>query len=304
MNRPLSRLPVVHWLRRRWQRFWFREIPPHIYSVLRISFGVIGVLTLIGVTDLEAFWWPGGLEAPHASGLKPFLRELGLGQLAGTVLFILSFVSAVAMTVGYRASAAVPMVFALALLRTQWNNLPFSSAEQAYRGIVFCLMWVDTGDAWSVDAWLVRRAGNDKRAVSPQTLPIWPLRLIRFQIAMIYLSTGLWKLLSETWREGSALHYVMHNNEFRRFDPFVGPDLDWVWTVGTYVTLLWELSFAFLLLHPWGRLFALGFGALAHVTMWALLELGPFSLVMLASYLAFLHPETVAYRSATLPSKM
>ena len=255
----------------------------------------------MGVASLDTFWWPGGLEYDENTGLKPFLNARGLGQVGGTLLFLLSGLSALAMMVGYRASIAVPLVFASSLLQSEWNSLPLSSAAQVHRAVVFCLMWIDTGGIWSLDSRLRRLRSRGAPTDSPPTEPIWPLRLIRFQIALIYLSTGLWKLLNESWRDGSVLYYVVNDNQFHRFPPFLPRDLDWLWIVGSYATLLWELTFAFLLFHPWTRLVALSFGVAAHTTMWALLEVGSFSFVMLASYLAFLDPARVRNRSV-IPS--
>jgi hypothetical protein len=48
-----------------------------------------------------------------------------------------------------------------------------------------------------------------------------------------------------------------------------------------------------MLLHRWTRRAALTLGVLMHVGMWATLDLGTFSFVMLASYIAFIPPERI-----------
>lgn len=45
-------------------------------------------------------------------------------------------------------------------------------------------------------------------------------------------------------------------------------------------------------------MFAVTINLLLHTGMWLLLEIGPFSIVMLASYLAFLEPRWLASRLA------
>ena len=278
----------------RWTSFWFQEIPPHVYALLRIGLGGVGLVGLLGMADLPAFWWPYGLELVPPEGFKAVSVELGLGRVVGTLLYAGSIIASLAMVIGYRASVAVPLVFVAGLLHTSWNNLPLGGAAQAHRAFVFCLMWIDTGEVWSLDSWLLRREASRPGPTPRPTQPIWPLRLVRFQMALIYLNSGFWKLTTVWWRDGSALYYVMNGNEFPRFDLMIPPRLDWIWTVGSYLTLGWELAFGVLLLHPWSRRAALGFGVLVHLTMWLLLELGTFSFVMLAGYLAFLDPSWVS----------
>ena len=46
----------------RWRRFWFEEIPPHSYALIRILIGVVGALTIIGAWN-PAFWQVDGHHA-------------------------------------------------------------------------------------------------------------------------------------------------------------------------------------------------------------------------------------------------
>jgi uncharacterized membrane protein YphA (DoxX/SURF4 family) len=119
------------------------------------------------------------------------------------------------------------------------------------------------------------------------------LRLIRFQVALIYLNAGLWKIFNPLWREGAAVHYVVQNNVFRRLPQGMPLPFDHAISLLTYGTLAWELTFAFLLLFPPTRRVALVAGILIHLGMLSTIEVGPFHFMMLASYLAFLQPESV-----------
>src|SRR6185369_15369507 len=92
---------------------------------------------------------------------------------------------------------------------------------------------------------------------------------------------------------GSAVYYVLNLNTFHRFPYDIPPQLIWMTTLATYSTLLWELSFPFMVLRSRSRQIVLVLGVAIHLGMWATLELGPFSWVMIASYSAFLNPATV-----------
>ena len=133
---------------------------------------------------------------------------------------------------------------------------------------------------------------------------MWPLRLFRFQVCVIYGFTGLWKLQDVHWRDGSALHYVLSNTRFRRFPIDLPPWSAELLTVATYVTLGWELLFPVMVLWPTTRRMALVLGVLMHVGMLVTMELGPFPFVMLGSYLAFLEPDTVPQLAARLRARL
>jgi hypothetical protein len=112
----------------------------------------------------------------------------------------------------------------------------------------------------------------------------------------VYLSSGLFKLLGAAWRDGSAIHYTTGQNVYGRiFDVYPLPaNFDWVLTLITYATLFWEIGFAFLLLNRATRRVALLLGIAMHLGILALMEVGPFSWMMLATYVAFLDPHAVS----------
>jgi hypothetical protein len=274
-----------------WERFWFDEIPPHIYALLRIAFGAVALGSLLGVRDFSTYWALDGLVAIDSPGpdFRPFLLRHGVSLLAGRLIFFGSLASFVCMTVGLRSALTVPLSFVCSLLELSWNYLPLSGAYQTVQVALFCLIWADCGAVWSVDAWLERRRFW-KSGEGPLPWAIAPLRLIRFQIGLLYLNAGLWKLLNAPWRDGSAVHYVLDNDAFRRL-PFDMPvTLDWLMTLLTYGTLIFEIGFpVFYLFRPTRKTILLA-GIALHLGLWAGIEVGPFPFVMFASYGAFLDP--------------
>lgn len=276
----------------RWEAFWFEDVPPHSYALLRIAFGLVGLLNLVGLTPVSMYW-PIDAIAPVPGGglgVRAQIASLGLGTVAGWALFSALLVSFSCMIAGYRSALAVPAAFVLSVLQAMWNPLPLSGANQVLVSLLFCLMWADCGRVLSVDA----RRGRGP--LSFTTATIWPMRLLRLQVALIYLNTGLWKLFAESWRDGTAMVDALHLNIFHRFPVIIPDALHWIVALGTYVTLFWELGFAFMLFWPPTRRLALGLGIVLHAGMWLTLEVGPFSFLMMASYIAFLDPHAVARR--------
>jgi hypothetical protein len=262
--------------------------------------GAVGCLTLIGLSDIGLFWDPDGIVAANDPfGAKAVVAASDVNRAAGRFLFAAAFLSFALMTVGYHARAATAAALFFSLVHASWNYLPLSGADAAMRCILFCLVWGDVGAVWSLDSWLSSRRGLPSR-LEPPTSPIAALTLIRFQIALIYLSSGLWKLLNPLWRDGSALHYVLSSNAYHRFPVVLPPWSEPLLTAATYMTLMWEIGFPVMVLWHRTRLLALAVGLLIHAGIWIGLEIGLFSFVMVAGYAAYLDPEAVRDASSRL----
>ena len=285
-QRSLEPTPVL----RVWERFWFEPIPPHLYAVIRILLGVLGCATLLGLSDASVFWDPTGLVPPGGGtlGIKGVLIDHGFGAIGGRALYFISFASCLSAAVGWQSTLAVALAFATSVLQRGWNYLPLSSADDVMRAFLFCLIWSDCGAVWSIDAWLAGRR-HESRTRTVRSV-IAPLRLIRFQTALVYLSAGLWKLYNPLWRDGSAVYYILNTNLYHRF-PSLDPALAVPLTAAaTYGTLAWEIAFPVLILQRHTRVMALVLGVFLHIGMLVTLEIGLFHFVMLAGYIAFLDP--------------
>jgi hypothetical protein len=286
-----------------WERFWFEPVPLVSYAVLRAVFGVVGIVNLLSYTPVSMFW-PVDAIAPIPGagvGLRVWVQEAGLGTAFGTAYFAVLLAAFVALATGFFTRWAVLACFIGSVGQKYWNHLPLTSSVEVITVVLFCLLFVDSGRVMSVDAWLARRRG---RSPDPLTLtePIWPMRLIRFQVALMYLNSGLWKLFGATWRDGTTLHYVMNHNIFHRFPFAIPPAAEGALTLGTYLTLAWEIGFAFMLLNRWTRRVALMGGVCVHLGIWFGMEVGSFSWVTLATYVAFLDPHGLARRLAGFTS--
>jgi hypothetical protein len=280
-----------------WKAFWFEDVDSRIYALLRILFGIAGCLSLVGLANLGLFWSCDGLVPLRNHPWCAALIANNLSWLPAVVLAGAA-VSYVALALGYFARLATLSAFVSIFLMSWWNPLPMSAAHQVLRTLLFPLLFVDSGRAWSLDAW--RRAGtNSSPAVASS--PIWPLRLIQIQVCLIYLVTGLWKLMNAAWRDGTAMHYVLQNNQFTRF---AVPVLGLSTTFMTYSVVAWEIGFTFLVLHHVTRKWVLTIGVLMHLGMWLVLELGPFSWIMLASYVAFLDREWMIQKLEKLQTRL
>jgi hypothetical protein len=270
------------------------EIPPHSYALLRIALGAVGLLSLFGLTPISLYWHLDSLAPIAGDGIRGWVAAHGLGTVMGNTLFVWLVCAFSAMTIGFRSDAAVFCSLVGLVAQTRWNDYPLSSAHQLMTVLLFCLIWTETGQVWSVDA---RRADDE----TSRLLPAWPLWLMRCQVALVYLSSGLYKLSYPMWRDGSAVHWALNLNVFHR--------APWPLPVGvaplevllTWGTLIFELTFWLLVLFKRTRPLALAGGVALHAGLFATLELGPFSFLMIASYVCYLDPATTPrlFRRAT-----
>lgn len=273
----------------RWERFWFRQIPGDVYGLLRILVGLIGLLGLFGTLPPEMFWFPDGVAPlPGDGGLRAWLMSAGAGAAAGWIFLAALIVSFTCMTVGFATPLAVAAGFLGSVVQAGWNPLPLSGSHHLLVAVLFVLVWADCR-ALSLDrrhGWF--GAGN------AETAPIWPLRLLQIQVALIYLNSGLLKFFDESWRDGSALYYALSLNDYQRFPWEIPASLGALLAAVTYLTLAWEIAFPLLVLHRFTRRVVLVFGVMMHLGMALLLEVGTFSWLMMATYLAFVDPAATA----------
>ena len=189
------------------------------------------------------------------------------------------------------------------------NGDTVGSYDSMITNALYLLFWSAANGTLSLDCRL--RSG---RWTSERPRPAWPRYLLIFQLLVVYGATGLQKL-SLTWTPlggYSALYWVFQDPTWRRFDlsftAFAYPLL----VLATAVTWHFEIGAPLLLLHyralrqsgQGGRLrrwlvrwdlrkpFVL-LGASLHTGILLLLNVGPFSWISLAYYLAFLRPREV-----------
>jgi len=248
------------------------------------------------LTPVSMFWSLDGITPIPGNGLgiRSYLLGAGFGTIAGWAYFSALLIAFTSMTVGYMSRSSIAISFVGASFLPSWNHLPLTSANQILTSVLFCMVWADCGSVLSVDAWLAARRRPFDSMEERVAQAVWPLRLIRIQVCIIYLNSGLWKFFNAVWRDGAAVHYSISLNIFHRLPFGLPPSLDWTTTIATYMTMFWEISFPVMMFHPVTRRLALILGVLFHGGMWTMLELGPFSWVMISSYLAFLDPLAVS----------
>lgn len=113
----------------------------------------------------------------------------------------------------------------------------------------------------------------------------------QIQIAGIYFVSGWDKLTSDVWRSGEVFVRIMH------YDPLFNPrfasflDIPNVRLILSWLTILFELTFAGLVWFKRLKYYVLILGILFHFTIIVMLSLPEFGILMILSYLIFLNDE-------------
>lgn len=213
------------------------------------------------------------------------------------VVFALGVASHVAWLLGWHTWIAGALSFGLWVSLVGRNPMLYAYPDQLLMMEAFLLALMPSGRGLSLDA---RRRGG------PGTVPVWCRRMIQFELAIIYVTTGLEKT-GVTWHvDGTAIYYTLVNPYNRHF-AWTGlwANLQpWVLAPATYLTLYWEIGFgAFVGLNwvreaigarkflPDLRPYFLGYGVAMHLGIWVLLYTVLFPPLILAAYFSFLTPD-------------
>lgn len=166
--------------------------------------------------------------------------------------------------------------------------------------LLILLTLSNCGAVWSVDALLRRRELGPAATAVPHRFPVWPARLMQILFCFVYFGAALTKLQTDSFFSGEQMRYWMLSN-WNYANP-VGENLA-MWTpallVSAYITVVWEIVFAFLVWRPGLRNFVLAIGTFFHVMTWLTLGLYIFPAICISGYLAFINErDIVAIRRA------
>jgi hypothetical protein len=200
-------------------------------------------------------------------------------------LLLTSLLAAVCMVLGVFGRLPV-LVAAIATRVVFLQNGDVSGGGDALLGnALFLLLLADCTHTLSLDCRL--RTG---RFVDVTPVMAWPRRLALLQLAIIYTTTGLQKLVSTAWTpfDGfSALYQILQSPQWTRFPHLIEDTNGWLVVpamLGSAVTMAWEVFFFVVVLRPrWRWLFALT-GVALHIGIALLMEVGVFSWLSLALY--------------------
>ncbi len=259
-------------------------VPAERLAAWRISVGVVLLL------DTLLFYWPqfGLLYGPQSlAGPNVFetrftwprcnwsvLNWLPLNE--GPWICVWAWIAvAVALIVGWRPRLAALIAWALSLSFYNTNFYLHNSGDRIRHFLLLLLIFVPTDAVWSV-----RR--RPKQLVGAVYISGWPIRLMLFQMCLMYFMNGLYKMQGRMWWEGSVMWYVNHDLVWARWSPIPVPY--WITQGLTWSALLWEVGFPLWLMLNRTRNAALVIGVFFHLITFFHLEIAAFPLYAICLY--------------------
>ncbi|MBN8469520.1 hypothetical protein JYJ95_23710 [Corallococcus exiguus] len=230
---------------------------PQPLGVLRIG---VAALLLIQAWSLSEIlpellgnqgWVPWSVSEAMASPAVPrvgavvaALAPLGFSQAAS--IQGLTFVYVVALLglllgLHTRLSSVVAWILHTVLL----NSISFFSygvETFAHISLFYCAV-MPVGTAYSLDVKAGRLSG------APSALATLSLRVLQVHLCLIYLTTGLEKMLGPVWRDGTALWEVLMQPQYGQFDFAWLATVPWMVKLATWGTLVVEVGYAFCVWH-------------------------------------------------------
>jgi hypothetical protein len=167
-------------------------------AVLRIAIGPITLLHLRpflddavdGVSYDDHFW-------------EPFIAWLP--QVPDRLWFAMLWVGAAAavlMTIGLWTRVATATTFAVVAANLLLSQTHFRHNRAFLVIVLGAIALLPAGRALSVDAWWRRRRG---RPLATDVVALWPVWLLRVQVCLVYLASGISKLVDPDWFSGLVL---------------------------------------------------------------------------------------------------
>jgi hypothetical protein len=279
-------------LRQAWNDFFHSPVSPQICGILRIGFGLLVFIDfLVLFRDVDRWFGPGGMLTFDASRAIVDADTITIFQwfpdswLAVHVCYVLLLIQSLCLAAGFFGRFNAACVFVLVTSFNHRNMALFDAEDNLLRIACFLLIFMPLDDAFSLRNLLDHSSGRPLRT---KTFPAWPLRLLQIEMTLIYLSAALLKLRGEDWRSGSAIHYAVQVDLFRRFPvpQFLVDDLS-LGKLATWSILALELALPFGLWIRRTRPFAIAAGILMHLAIEYSMNLFLFEWAMIVGLLSF-----------------
>jgi hypothetical protein len=276
-----------------WNEFFFREQSPIPIALFRIIYGalVIAMLALLQPDWLDWYGVHAWVGLPTALKLEPGSRVNLFSMIPQSDawiegLFWVTLGSATLLTVGLFTRVNSIIVF-VCLTSIQQRNLYITHGGDTFLRLAgFFLIFGPAGAAFSVDRLIRIRRGNEFRTIHARSP--WAQRMIQLQLSFLYLVTFLQKIKGAPWLQGTALFYVYHLDEFRRFALpawFFHPT---ALKLGSWSALALEFSLGVLIWVKEFRYVLLALGLLFHLWLEYSLNIPLFQWDILSAYILFI----------------
>ncbi len=274
--------------------FFWGPADPRAYALVRIGLAIGGLVNLI---DL----WPQRFEFYASTGMIPLsvvreamhgVRYISVFDYAGsegavTTVFAVAALALAALGLGVFPRFAAGLVYLWHLSASHRAPPILHGWDHILRAYSLLVLVSPMPRVWMV--------GRRQRLA---TVPAYGLRMMQWQLAVIYMTTVWEKVPDPYWRNGQLLAYFSVSLFSRAPDALFLVRHEWVSALATYASLAIEASIPWLLWFRRTRMFGLLCGFGLHFLVAATARITIFSVCVMVPYAAFLECADIDWLSA------
>lgn len=277
-------------------------------SLVRVSLGLWAVYYyLLHWSVRHDLWGPRGvwpLEKFLETGPRLNVFQWASSAAAFEAIYSAGVVLAVAVAIGWMPRLVLPLHWLMIWSLQERNQLLGDGGDNIMRIVLLFLALVNTGAYFSLDAARAPRAASGRwgwraamRGFCERHRPALAVvhnagvLLVLVQLSLLYMSTGLYKVMGELWQNGTALYYILRVDEFSWPGAGVIYRNPYLVVLGTYGTVLFELMFLPSLFNRWTRYATMICGIVFHASIALVMGLVTFAWSMMSLYPLLLSDE-------------
>lgn len=302
----------IHQSLERIDAWWFQPVSTLGFGAMRIGFAFSALVTMLSQWHLvEFFYGPSGmlprsfvpivLRPEYRFSLIDFLGTFGTQAL---FLILLLALTLVLLGIWTRFSLIISLVLLFSF--HEYGTITLDGGDTMQRLIGFLLLLSPCDRSLSLRSFFrriraARQTGKDQ-SESARRMPIWPYRLLLWQMICLYTAAAISKWSGSTWLDGSAMAISLHHEHFTRLSPLLRDLATYVSPAGSLFVLLTQSAWILLLIVPileryspairgstaHIKRFLLCCGLLIHGMIFLLMDVGMFSVIMFAGYAGLL----------------
>lgn len=270
------------------QHWFFAEIDIRQYALLRIGIGTLILIYLYQLMPLASLHfssdgWLGNSPLSNGEGTKSWSLLFLFTSASQTQIFwLLAMMFAGGFLIGLHTRTCGWITWIALVSIWHRNPLLLDGDDAILRMTLLYLIFAPCGNAFAIDA--IGKKPVDK-------FPIWPLRMIQLQLAIVYFVSGWVKFQSQQWLDGSILQVILMHPQYSRWNFSLWVEQYWFTTILAWLSHIirwWEILFPVLLWQRYTRCLCIVIGILFHLGLLVFMHLRWFPIIMLILYIALL----------------
>jgi len=267
---------------------------------LVIGFNILSIY-LINYVQRQHLWGPSGVW-PFEEFLRTIsiTRSFSLYQFSDSLLFFeivfhFGILATILFTLGYRVRITAILTWVSLWSLHERNPWILEGGDNLIRIALLFLLFTNLGAYFGYDSqrYWQRFQQNSRPLLQSFSAVLHNFAILGAitQLCIMYFITGFHKAMGEMWQDGVAIYYIL------RVQTFNWPGVSdliiqnyWLTVLLTYLTIIFELAFPFLLFNTITRRLAILGGLVFHTAIALFMSLPTFQIFVISLY-ALLIPD-------------